>query len=50
MKLMPLFFGIFFFTFPSGLVIYIFVNMTLSIAQQWFIKRTFKVAVPASAT
>lgn len=41
MKLMPLMFGFFFFTFPSGLVLYIFVNMTLSIAQQWYIKRTF---------
>ena len=42
MKLMPLAFGVFFFTFPSGLVVYIFVNMLLSILQQWFIRRTFK--------
>lgn len=41
MKLMPLFFGIFFFSFPAGLVVYIFMNMLLSIAQQWYIKRTF---------
>ena len=41
MKLMPLMFGFFFFTFPAGLVIYIFVNMTLTIAQQWVIKRQF---------
>jgi YidC/Oxa1 family membrane protein insertase len=41
MKLMPLVFGVFFFTFPSGLVVYIFVNMSLSILQQWWIKRSF---------
>jgi len=51
MKLMPLAFGAFFFTFPSGLVVYIFVNMLLSILQQWFIRRTFKAPEgPASAT
>ena len=42
MKLMPLAFGIFFFWFPSGLMLYIFVNMLLSILQQWYIKRTFQ--------
>ncbi len=41
MKLMPLMFGIFFFTFPSGLVVYIFVNTVLSVLQQWFIRRTY---------
>ncbi len=41
MKIMPIIFGIFFFTSPSGLVVYIFVNMVLTIAQQWFIKRRF---------
>ena len=41
MKMMPLLFGFFFFTFPSGLVLYIFVNMCLTIAQQWIIKRQF---------
>jgi YidC/Oxa1 family membrane protein insertase len=46
MKLMPLIFGVFFFTFPSGLVVYIFVNMVLTILQQWVIKRTYK---PAAA-
>ncbi|MCB9664883.1 MAG: membrane protein insertase YidC [Alphaproteobacteria bacterium] len=46
MKLMPLFFGIFFYTFPSGLVVYIFVNMVLSIAQQWYIRRTFSTTGP----
>jgi YidC/Oxa1 family membrane protein insertase len=47
MKMMPLMFGFFFFTFPAGLVIYIFVNMTLTIAQQWVIKRQFN--KPAAA-
>jgi len=42
MKLMPLLFGFFFFAFPSGLVIYIFVNMVLTIIQQWVIRRTFQ--------
>lgn len=47
MKLMPLMFGFFFFTFPAGLVVYIFVNMVLTILQQWIIKRNFK--KPAAA-
>jgi YidC/Oxa1 family membrane protein insertase len=42
MKILPIVFGIFFFAFPSGLVVYIFVNMVLTILQQWFIKRTYK--------
>lgn len=41
MKFMPLLFGFFFFTFPSGLVLYIFVNMCLTIAQQWLIKKQY---------
>lgn len=41
MKFMPLVIGFLFFTFPSGLVLYIFVNTTLTIIQQWFIKRRF---------
>ncbi len=45
MKLMPIIFGIFFFTSPSGLVVYMFVNMVLTMAQQWLIKRNYK-AVP----
>lgn len=48
MKLMPLFFGFFFFTFPGGLVVYIFMNMLLSIAQQWLIRRTYK--APGAST
>jgi YidC/Oxa1 family membrane protein insertase len=42
MKLMPLIFGVLFFLFPAGLALYVFVNMLLSILQQWYIKRTFK--------
>lgn len=41
MKWMPIVFGLFFFNLPAGLVLYIFVNMLLSMAQQWYIKRTF---------
>lgn len=40
MKMMPIIFGFFFFTFPSGLVLYIFVNTILTILQQWWIRRT----------
>lgn len=46
MKFMPLMFGVFFFTFPAGLVVYIFCNTVLSVLQQWFIKRTFATAAP----
>ena len=49
MKLMPLMFGIFFFTLPSGLVVYMFVNMVLSVLQQWYIKRSFAAPVVAGA-
>jgi YidC/Oxa1 family membrane protein insertase len=42
MKFMPLIFGVLFFSFPSGLVLYIFVNMLLTILQQWYIKRRFR--------
>lgn len=41
MKYMPIVFGFFFFAFPSGLVLYIFVNTLLTILQQWLIKRQF---------
>ncbi len=41
MRIMPLVFGLLFFSFPSGLVIYIFVNTLLSMLQQLYIKRTF---------
>ena len=48
MKFMPLIFGVLFFSFPSGLVLYIFVNMLLTIVQQWYIKRRFQTVKPAS--
>jgi len=47
MKLMPLMFGVLFFTFPSGLVVYIFMNVSLSILQQWIIRRNFPIPAPA---
>lgn len=39
MLVMPLVFGVFFFFFPAGLVLYWLVNNILSIAQQWQITR-----------
>ncbi len=39
MMLMPFIFGVMFFWFPSGLVLYWVVNNVLSIAQQWQITR-----------
>ncbi len=39
MWMMPLIFGIMFFFFPSGLVLYWLTNNVLSIAQQWFINK-----------
>jgi YidC/Oxa1 family membrane protein insertase len=41
MKWMPLIFGLMFFAFPSGLGVYVLVNMALSILQQWMIKRRY---------
>ncbi|MDP1951921.1 MAG: membrane protein insertase YidC [Nitrosomonas sp.] len=42
MKIMPVAFSIFFFFFPSGLVLYSLCNNILSIAQQWQITRMFE--------
>ena len=39
MMIMPFAFGIMFFFFPAGLVLYWLVNNVLSIAQQWHITR-----------
>ena len=39
MQIMPFAFGAFFAFFPSGLVLYWFVNNCLSIAQQWTVTR-----------
>jgi len=51
MRLMPIGFGLFMFTFPSGLVLYFSINNSLTILQQWFIyrKKDGDVAVPAKA-
>ncbi|MGB0638293.1 MAG: membrane protein insertase YidC [Myxococcota bacterium] len=49
MRLMPVMFGIFMFTFPSGLVLYFSVNNTLTIVQQWFIYRKKEPADSAAA-
>ena len=48
MRLMPIGFGIFMFTFPAGLVLYFSVNNVLTIAQQWFIYRKGDDASPPS--
>tara|TARA_R110002073_G_scaffold22769_7_gene78494 strand:+ start:732 stop:2603 length:1872 start_codon:yes stop_codon:yes gene_type:complete len=42
MQIMPVAFSVFFFFFPSGLVLYSLVNNILSIAQQWQITRMFE--------
>lgn len=52
LRWMPLLFGLFFFTSPSGLAIYVFVNVSLSIVQQVLIKRSLGAGpakVPAKA-
>lgn len=48
LKAMPLIFAFFMFSFPSGLVLYFCVNMSLTIVQQWWIKRSVK-DVPVAA-
>ena len=47
MKVMPIAFSVFFFFFPSGLVLYWLVNNVLSIAQQWQITRSLERSKPA---
>jgi YidC/Oxa1 family membrane protein insertase len=42
MMMMPVFFTILFWGFPSGLVLYWIVNNTLSILQQWWITRKYQ--------
>ena len=41
MQIMPIAFGVMFFFFPAGLVLYWVVNNLLSIAQQWQINKLF---------
>jgi YidC/Oxa1 family membrane protein insertase len=50
MKIMPIAFSVFFFFFPSGLVLYWLVNNLLSIAQQWQITRAMERAKPADVS
>lgn len=40
--LLPVFFTVFFLSFPSGLVLYWIVNSAVSILQQWYITRRFE--------
>jgi YidC/Oxa1 family membrane protein insertase len=49
MRWMPLIFGFLFFAFPSGLAVYVFVNVLLSIGQQWLINRSAGPASPGVA-
>jgi YidC/Oxa1 family membrane protein insertase len=44
MWIMPIVFGIMFFAFPSGLVLYWVTNTVLGIAQQWLINRQLGVS------
>lgn len=48
MMIMPFMFGVMFFWFPSGLVLYWVVNNILSIAQQWKITRAIEGAKKAA--
>jgi YidC/Oxa1 family membrane protein insertase len=43
MMAMPIVFSVFFFFFPSGLVLYWLVNNVVSIAQQWLIMKRMNV-------
>ena len=49
MQIMPIAFGVMFFFFPAGLVLYWLVNNILSIAQQWQITRMIGGGKPAAA-
>ncbi len=48
MQFMPLIFGVMFFVFPAGLVLYWLVNNVLSILQQWYVNRTIEAAKSAA--
>jgi YidC/Oxa1 family membrane protein insertase len=45
---MPFVFAFLMYTFPSGLAVYIAVNNTLSVAQQWYMNRRFTMPPGAS--
>ena len=49
MKYLPVIFTFFFVTFPSGLVLYWFVNNLFSIAQQFIVNQQFKSMKDAQA-
>jgi YidC/Oxa1 family membrane protein insertase len=49
MLVMPIVFSVFFFFFPSGLVLYWVVQNLLSIVQQWYINRTLAAEAAAKA-
>lgn len=44
MMLMPIVFTVLFANFPAGLMLYWFVNNTLSVLQQWFIMQRMEKA------
>jgi YidC/Oxa1 family membrane protein insertase len=44
MMFMPLIFGVMFFFFPAGLVLYWLTNNILSIAQQWYVTKQIEKA------
>ncbi len=46
MAVMPFIFGVMFFMFPAGLVLYWLVNNILSIAQQWYVTKQIAKAKP----
>ena len=46
MMFMPLIFGVMFFFFPAGLVLYWLTNNILSIAQQWYVTKQIAAARP----
>jgi YidC/Oxa1 family membrane protein insertase len=50
MMIMPFAFGVMFYFFPAGLVLYWFVNNILSILQQWQITRMIEGGKPAGGT
>ena len=50
MKIMPLMFGIFMFTFPSGLVLYFSFNIMFTGLQQYFIRTKFSKITLEEAT
>lgn len=50
MMLMPIIFTVLFINFPAGLMLYWFVNNTLSFLQQWYIMHSMDKAIPPKKT